>query len=122
MSKKETRRAARQAFPKAKGTTPVKSRSSGGAYTRRTSSNRGRSAPVGRVPRPPTIKRSAIHGIIWAAIYFIFITWIWKSAGSTLQVNAILSAMGFLLFTVVFYFVDWFKYRRYVQKQKGPSK
>jgi len=122
MSKKETRRAARQAFPKAKGATPAKSRTSGGAYTRRTAGNRSRSAPASRVPRPPTIKRSLIYGVIWAVIYFVFISWVWKTAGSTLQVNAILSVLAVFLFSGVFYFVDWYKYRRYVRKQKGSSK
>jgi hypothetical protein len=128
MSKKETRRAARQAFPKAKGAPTGKGMAGGrgatrsGAYTKRTTGTRSRAAALPRGVKPPSVKRSAIHAVIWAVIYFVFITWIWKAAGTTMASNAIISFAFMFLFMGVFYFVDWFKYRRYQRKQKDSTK
>jgi hypothetical protein len=125
VSKKETRRAARQAFPKAKNAAATKKKTSGGAYTRRTVSSGSRGASGGArgaagrgTPRPPSLKRSLIYGVIWAFLYFVVIQWLWKSAGTTTTINIFFSVMGALLFTGVFYLVDRFKYRRYQRKQK----
>lgn len=119
MSKKEIRRAARDAFPKAKTTSAARSRGSGGAYSKRSVTAGPRSAAGRNVPKPPSFKRSAIFGVIWAALYFVIIQWLWKS-NAGLGANAVFSVVGAILFTGVFYAVDRFKYRRY-QRQHGKD-
>jgi hypothetical protein len=129
VSKKEIRRAAREAFPKAKNAAAAGKRSSRGAYTKRTVSGGSRSTAGGSrtasgryVPKPPSIKRALVYGIIAALFYFVVIQWLWKSAGANTQANILFSAVGALMFTGVFYLTDRWKYRRYVRKQKDSSK
>lgn len=122
MSKKEIRRAARDAYPKAKRA-PAARKGTGGAYSKRTIAPGSRSATGRSGARPPSVKRSAIIGVVWAALYFAIIQWLWKSNAS-LVANIVFSVLGALLFTGVFYGVDWFKYRRYRRQHdnKDPSK
>jgi amino acid transporter len=122
VSKKELRRAARDAYPKAKRASTARSRGTGGAYGKRSVSVGPRSAGGGNVPKPPSFKRSAIIGIIWAVLYFAIIQWLWKS-NAGLAANVIFAVIGALIFTGVFYAVDWFKFRRYQrQHDKSSSK
>lgn len=118
MSKKETRRAARQAFPQLKNPAPVRSRFD--TRPARPRSSKGRSA-ADRGLRPPTWKRAAIQGVIVGALYFVLIQWAWKSGAST-AANLVISLIAFVVFTGVAYWVDRFKYQRKLRKLKGPSK
>jgi hypothetical protein len=120
VSKKEIRRAARDAFPKAKGTSAARGRGTGGAYGRRSLTVGPRSTAGRNVPRPPSVKRSAIIGVIWAVLYFAIIQWLWKSSAG-LGANAVFSVIGAILFTGVFYWVDRFKYRRYQRQHNKDS-
>ncbi len=118
MSKKETRRAARQAFPQAKSTggsrssTTSRAKGAGGGRNRRSAS---------QTVKPPTLKRAAIQGIIVAVLYFVFIQWLWKS-GAAIGANLLISGLAFILFTGVAYLVDRFKYQRSLRKTKGTTK
>ncbi len=123
MSKKETRRAARDAFPKAK-TTPANRLGSGrvpmkgsGVKGSGGSANRGAARYA---PKPPTVKRAVIQGAIVTVIYFLVIQYAFKS-GTALS-NLIVSLIGFVIFATVAYFADRFKYQRYLRKQKGSSR
>jgi hypothetical protein len=111
VSKKEIRRAARDAYPKAKGASAAR-KGTGGAYSKRSVASGPRTAAGRSVARPPSIKRSALIGVIWAALYFVIIQWLWKS-NAGLVANIVSSVIGAFVFTGVFYAVDWFKYRRY---------
>ncbi len=121
MSKKEIRRAARDAFPKAKNASAARRRGSGGAYGKRTYSAGSSGGASRTAVRPPSLKRSAIVGTIWAVLYFAVIQWVWKSGGS-LWANLIFAVAGVFVFTGIFYWLDRIKYRRYVRKNQGPSK
>lgn len=118
MSKKETRRAVRQAFPKAK--TPPPARSRYGTRASRPRGSRSRTAAA-QTLKTPTIKRAAIQGAIVAALYFVFIQWVWTS-GAAVGVNLLFAVGGFVLYTGVAYWVDRFKYQRKLRKLKGTSK
>lgn len=56
-----------------------------------------------------------------AVVYFFLIEYGWKS-GLTMLGNFVIALVAFILFAVVVYAVDWFKYRRYQSRQKGSSK
>ncbi len=118
MSKKETRRAARQAFPQLKNPAPARSRFD--TRPTRPRSSRGRSGAKQGL-RPPTWKRAVIQGVVVAALYFALIQWAWKSGAST-AANLVISALAFVVFTGISYWIDRFKYRRGLQKSKGSSK
>jgi len=123
VSKKQMRRAARDAFPKAKGASSAKGKGSSGAYSRRTSGGGARGAASGQTVRPPSLKRSLIFGVIVAFLYFAVLEWGFKSAST--WTNVFFSLMGVFLFTGVNYWVERFKYQRHLRKQnerKGPSK
>ena len=122
MSKKATRRAARQAFPKAK--TPPPSRNTYGTRPRKPATTKGAGASRSLTRpgnRPPSVKRAVTCAFMMAVIYFVLIEWAWKS-GATMLGNFIISAIGFVLFAAVVYLVDWVKFRRYQNKQKGSFK
>jgi len=116
MSKKEKRRAARQAFPKAKS-----SPSSGSRLGSRSRGARRSGAAASSQIRVPTLRRAAIQGAILAVLYFVFIQWVWKSGAPT-AANLVFAAGGFILYTAVAYGIDVFKYRRALRKAKGSSK
>jgi hypothetical protein len=114
MSKKAKRRAARQAFPKAKVPATSKGRSSSGVYrsrSRSTAAQRSRSTGGSRDLKPPSIKKAVILAVILGFAYFAVIQWGWKSGSST-QGNAIVAILGAIVYGGVIYGVDWFKYRR----------
>jgi len=113
MSKKQTRRAAREAFPKAKTPPPKR-----GAYGQRPQRRAGRAPGA---PKPASIRRAAITGIIMAFLYFVVIQWLWKNETMTTLGNVVVAFIGFLIFTGVVYGMDHFKYRRYLRK-KGLTK
>jgi hypothetical protein len=118
MSKKATRRAARQAFPKAKTPTPTK-----GVYgTRSRPPAKSRSRVATRqTVKPPSFKRAALSGAIMALLYFVLIQWAWKS-GATVAANLLIALAAFILFAGVVYGVDRFKYQRFLRKQKQSTK
>jgi predicted phage tail protein len=118
MSKKATRRAARQAFPKAKN--PATTKSGARTRTRTSAASRSRTAPR-QTNRPPSIKRAATQAVIMAALYFVFIQWLWKSGATTIG-NVLVSLGAFIIFTGVVYGVDKFKYQRKLRKAKESSK
>jgi hypothetical protein len=121
MSKKATRRAAREAFPKAK--TPPARRSRLDPPQHRSSSAKrkgGGSAYRPGVPKPPSIKRSVITGVIMAVLYFVVIQYAFK-VGGTIGYNLLIAFIGFIIFTGAVYGTDHFRYRRYLKK-KASSK
>ena len=118
MSKKATRRAAREAFPKAKNP-PPKRNAYGQRPSRTSGGGRGRSGPP--TPKPANWRKAVLWGVIMAVLYFVVIQWIWKAGGMTTLGNAIVALVGFVIFAVVVYGTDHFKYQRYLRK-KGPSK
>lgn len=124
MSKKATRRAARQAFPKAasapKGGVGTRTRgsqaaprSSGGAR------NRSTARPA---LRPPTLKRAAIQGLILAVLYLIVIRFVWREPGTSTASYIIFPLAGFFIYTGIAYAIDKFTYQRRLRKLKGSSK
>lgn len=118
MSKKEKRRAARQAFPQAKASPTVRSRydlPTGGGRSRK------RSSTVKPGLKPPSLKRAAIQGVILAALYFVVIQWLWKS-NAPVGANLLFSAAGFVFYTGVAYWLDRFKYQRALRKNKSSAK
>ena len=114
MSKKETRRAARQAFPKAPSGTK-----SSKATLRRTGGGRSKGT-AGPSLRRPTIKRAAIQGAVIAILYLVVIRLL---QSQTSWVSTIVFTLaGFVVYTAVAYAVDRFTYQRRLRKLKGPSK
>jgi hypothetical protein len=126
VSKKEIRRAARDAFPKARGASTARARGTRGTVNRRQQTAAGRPAPGRAVPRPPSIKRSLIFGAVAAVLYFVFIQWglprLFNVKSTGIYSNLLVSVLGLLLFAGVNYMSERFKYRRYIGKSKGPSK
>jgi hypothetical protein len=128
MSKKANRRAARQAFPKAKPVAASRGRYAGGTRGRtsapsrsRGQANRSRAQGGSQTLRPPTIKKAVITGAVLAFAYFAVIQWAWKSGGTT-EANALVSFLVFFLYAAVVYGVEWWKYRRKLRSMKGSSK
>ncbi len=122
MSKKETRRAARQAFPKAP--TPTKSSKTvlrGSGATRSTSGAKGKASAQPAL-RPPTVKRAAIQGAILAVLYLIVIRFIWREPGTSAISYVIFPLAGFFIYTGIAYAIDRWTYQRRVRKLKGSSK
>jgi hypothetical protein len=120
MSKKETRRAARQAFPKAK--TPAAPKIGSGRVPMKGSRGTASRGATRYVPKPPTLKRALIQGAILAVVYFLFIELIPWGTHTTVVSNLMVSVGALVIFAGVAYFADRFKYQRYLRKQKGSSK
>ena len=118
MSKKETRRAARQAFPKAAGGTRV------GAGARAKGSGGGKSrGPTRQIIKPPSLKRAAIQGAIVAALYYLVVRFLfWRGGATGTAVSIIFPLLGFFVYTGIAYAIDRFKYERSLRKLKDPSK
>jgi hypothetical protein len=118
MSKKETRRAARQAFPKATGGEKA------GAGARAKGSGGGKNAGSTRQRvKPPSLKRAAIQGAVVAALYFLIVRFIfWRAGGAGTAVAIIFPVMGFFVYTGIVYAIDRYKYQRSLRKLQGPSK
>ena len=116
MSKKATRRAARQAFPKA----PTSGKSSKtGARSTGTTRSRSSAKPA---LRPPTLKRAAIQGAILAVLYLILIRFIWKQENTSTITYVVFPLVGFFLYTGIAYAVERFTYQRRLRKLKDSSK
>jgi hypothetical protein len=114
MSKKETRRAARQAFPKAPSATKSSKtavRGMGGTKSKT------KAQPA---LRPPTLKRAAIQGAILAVLYVTVIRLI-ESESSWVS-TIIFGLAGFFIYTAIAYAIDRFTYQRRLRKLKGSSK
>ena len=131
MSKKEIRRAARDAFPKARTAQSARGRGTGGAYSKRQykvsagRSSSGRTASGRPIPRPPSVKRAVIFGVVAGVLYFLFIQWglpgLFHVATTSVASNALVSAVGMLLFTAANYTSERFRYKRYMDKTKGSK-
>jgi len=122
MSKKETRRAARQAFP---GGPPQERRRDNirGTKPQPVSKKRqGRGGGARQNLRQPSLKRAVIQGAILAVLYFILIRFIWKDPGANWTTYIVVPLVGFVIFTGVAYGVDKFTYQRRLRKLKGSSK
>ena len=115
MSKKEIRRAARDAFPKAKG--GQAKRSSGGAYSKRKRTVSATPASRSNAPKPPSIRRSIIFGLVAAVFYFVLIQWIMRINDTSVYTNLIISVVGLILFSGINYLTEGFRYRRYLKKK-----
>jgi hypothetical protein len=120
MSKKETRRAARQAFPKAK--TPAATKLGSGRVPVKGSRGGGSRGATRYAPKPPTLKRALIQGVILAVIYFLFVEFMPWGQNTTVVSNLVVSVGALVVFAGVAYFADRFKYQRYLRRQKGSSK
>lgn len=110
MSKKEIRRASRDAFPKSK-----RARTSGTS-----GKSTGGTTPNRNVPKPPSVTRSFIFGVIAAVFYFVLIQWIMKLSNST-TANLVIAVIGLFLFTGVNYVSEVIRYRRYIRKNQGSD-
>ena len=127
MSKKETRRAARQAFPQAP-VKPNRSKTYGQRQrpsTRTPSRSSRPSRPSGsgrRELKPPSLKRAAIQGAILVVLYLIIIRFFWKQPGTTVFAYVILGVGGFIVYTAVAYGIDKFTYQRRTRKPNGSAK
>ncbi|MFH0916115.1 MAG: hypothetical protein V1912_06655 [bacterium] len=124
MSKKETRRAARQAFPKAanasKGGAGARSKSSK-ATSRSSGGARNKNAARPAV-RPPTLKRAAVQGAILAVLYLIVIRFLWRQEGTGTASYVVFPLAAFFIYTGIAYAVDRSTYQRRLRKSKGSSK
>lgn len=121
MSKKATRRAARQSFPKAPAK-PDRAKTYGQRPARRRRPARS-SGPSGRPRlRPPSLKRAAIQGAILAALYFILIRFVWEQPGTTTLSYVVMPLLGFFMYTAIAYWLDKFMYRRRLRKLNDSSK
>ena len=124
MSKKETRRAARQAFPKPANVAKSGAGARGRGYktgSRTSGAARGRGTARPTL-RPPTLKRAAIQGAILAVLYVIVIRFLWPQEGTTAAEYIIFPIVGFVVYTGIAYAIDRFTYQRRLRKLKGPSK
>jgi hypothetical protein len=57
-----------------------------------------------------------------AVIYFLLIRYTSLGGQTSTRGGLIVAAIGFVVFAGVVYAVDWFKFRRYQNKQKGSSR
>ena len=123
MSKKATRRAAREAFPKAKTPTAgPRPRPAGGKYSSKTARDRAK-ATSSPALKKPNLKRALIQGLILGVLYFVVIQYVWKGSNKpNVYGSLLISFIGFLAFTAISYFVDRFTYNRRRNKLKGPGK
>ena len=122
MSKKQTRRAARQAFPKAPVSAKPANRVRNYGQKSARPARPTRSTRTAPALRPPTLKRAAIQGVILAVLYLLVIRFIWKQPGTTTLTYILMPVAGFLIYTAVAYGIDKFTYERRLRKLKGNSK
>lgn len=120
MSKKQTRRAARQAFPGG-ATPPARRRDTiRGDRPRQAKKKRPSSGSGGRPAlRPPTLRRAVIQGAVLAVLYFIVIRFIWRQEGSSTSTYIIFPVAGFIIYTAIAYGIDKLTYERRLRKLKG---
>lgn len=115
MSKKEIRRAARDAFPKAKG---ARGRQGSSASSKRGRTVGTGSAASANVPKPPSWRRSLIIGAITAFALFALIEWAFHLNDATTYGNLAFAGVAFVLYTGLNYVIERTKYRRYLRKNK----
>jgi hypothetical protein len=126
MSKKATRRAARDAFPKApvptKPGAKYAARPAGGKYTSKAAKERAKTQG-GQMLKPPTWKKSLIVGLFLAVIFFLM-TYYWRTGDKhpTVWGALLVSAIGFIFFTLISYFTDKWTYERRKKKLQGSGK
>ena len=121
MSKKATRRAARDAFPKAKVAAPA-AKPTGGKYSSKNARVKAKATSTPAL-KPPSIKRALTQGAILGVLYFVVIQFIWKGSNQPNVLGSLLiSFIGFVAFTGIAYFVDRFNYNRRLRKLKGLGK
>ena len=117
MSKKATRRAARDAFPKAKAPRPT-----GGKYSSKNARVKAKARTTPALKRP-SLKWALIKGAGLGILYFVVIQYIWKGSNTpNVWVSLLISFIGFAAFTAIAYFVDRFNYNRRLRKLKGSGK
>jgi hypothetical protein len=123
MSKKATRRAAREAFPKAKVPVSTKSsgRSSGGKYTSKAARQKATVARGAPGLKPPSWKRSLIIGLGLGVAYFLM-THYWQKDKLNIWGELLISFLGFVFFTLISYFTDKWTYERRKKKLQGSGK
>jgi hypothetical protein len=121
MSKKQTRRAARDAFPKAKTPTPA-AKPSGGKYSSKSARTKAKAASPQALKRP-SWKRAAIQGGVLAVLYFMVIQFLWKGTSTpNIYGSLLIAVIGFAAYTCIAYFIDRFNYNRKLRKLNGPTK
>ncbi len=114
MSKKATRRAAREAFPKTKGGAPP---------TKSATGAKGKPVKGAQALKRPSWRRAAIQGGVLAVLYFIVIQYLWKgSSQPNVWGSLLIAVIGFVAYTGIAYFVDRWNYNRKLRKLKGPAK
>jgi hypothetical protein len=137
VSKKEIRRAARDAYPALKAGAASKRRGTGGAYSKRQiavggnrkKSSQGtaaRGAARSVAARPPSWKRAITMGVIMAGLYFVLIQWVlphyFTSFKSGAAQNIYVAVVAAVVFPLVLYWSDRLRYRRYLSKHGGSNK
>jgi len=125
MSKKATRRAARQAFPKAPapGTKATGTKSAARKSTGSGSAAARKGNARTQTLKPPNWKRAAIQGGVLAALYFVVIQFLWKGSNTpNVWGSLLIAVVGFVAYTCIAYLVDRFNYNRKLRKLKGSAK
>ena len=130
MSKKATRRAARQAFPKAPapGTKATGTKSATTKATGSGSAAARKGNARTQTLKPPSWKRAAIQGGVLAALYFVVIQFLWApkdAAGNrtgSIWGSLLIAVVGFVAYSCIAYLVYRFTYNRKLRKLKGSAK
>ncbi len=121
MSKKETRRAARQGQPKPVVRNRTAIRGTGQRKPQPRAGNRSARAAAYRRPlRPPSFKRAAIQGAIFAVLYLIVLRF-WEK-NTTVAMYVMFPVMFFIIITGATYSIDRFTYQKRLRKQQDSSK
>jgi hypothetical protein len=136
VSKKEIRRAARDAYPALRAGAPSKRGSTGGAYgkrqitvggsrKKRSKATAARGAAGRPAARTPSWKRAITMGLIMAFLYFVLIQWIlprfWVSFKASFSQNIFVAVLAAVMFPLILYWSDRMRYRRQ-QNKNGASK
>jgi hypothetical protein len=61
-------------------------------------------------------------GAIVAVLYYLFISYAWKSANVTVLGRTIFAVVGFVFFAAVTYATDHFRYQRYLRKKNASPR
>lgn len=121
MSKKATRRAAREAFPKAKNPAPKKSTYS--KYSRsakpagaRAAAAKARSArPVPRALRKPTLRGSIIYAVVVAAIFLLAVSFIGHTKPN-IWGYVVLGVGAIVVYTPLTYVMNMYTYKKRLER------
>lgn len=121
MSKKETRRAAREAFPKAKNPAPKKStysrysRSSRPARPQAPATKARSSRPATPGARKPTWRGSFIYAAFMVAIFLLAITFFGHTRLNFLG-YVVLGLAMFVVYAPLAYFTNTYSYKKRVER------